>query len=239
MISCWNSLCNRRSVFPLEGWHHSYPLDRSNITCIVCCDQRKEENRKSCAEIFVLNCCPPAPLSTERGHEVTQQPHKDEAVACFLCLQTTFGDVLTNVLTNSTKLGRPAGLKVLLPLCECLCARIFQQFLWKFLRNIHCSLILPHSTLSLLWNSVGLCPSRHTLPACVSAEWWEAGSHRPHQHCLLYVTVSLLHCQTRNNKEEPQVIRQHFARGFTQSLFESKSFHCFPSFFAWLLLRWY
>lgn len=128
-------------------------------------------------------------------------------------------------------------------LCAYVCVRGFlrsnQQFLWKFLLCVVKHSLQPHSALSPLWNSVGLCPSGHTLPACVSAEWWEAGSHRPHQHCLLYVTVSLLHCQTRNNKEEPQVIRQHFVRGFTQSLFWKQKLPLFSPlfFFAWPLPR--
>lgn len=70
----------------------------------------------------------------------------------------------------------------------------------------HCSLIQMIFALRPLGNSLGHSPNRHTLPVCVSAEWWETGSHRPHQHCLLCVAMCLLHCQTRNNKEEPQVI---------------------------------
>lgn len=186
----------------------------SHITSILHCDQHREESRKSPLSLLFpwprviirrdLLCKTVAPFlgvslcsrwqmlaQCLSDREVTQQPHKV---------------LVRHSLTTSSDQWLAAQ------------KREGQMCDWTGSFTVfvcfHCSLIQMIFALRPIGNSLWHSPNRHTLPVCVSAEWWEAGSHRPHQQCLHCVAMCLLHCQTRNNKEETQVIPQCCTRGF-------------------------
>lgn len=87
--------------------------------------------------------------------------------------------LMTSLVMNSTTQGgaqRWLDSKLFL----CVCVSPAASSWWFFI-------------LSSLGYRGGYSANRHALPVRVSAEWWEAGSHRRHRHCWLCTAMCSWH----------------------------------------------